>query len=201
MNPQTRKIAIVAGVLLLALLVGSRFFPRPQPKPAPQSTAHPFNPYEQNVTLPAGFNPASLTAMGMNQIAMMKLVGQGIPIGIANYLTQAKAQVLGQTNTSAHFILTFGNDLTSDETITLTPNQLYTPTPVELTESGQRHVYAVKFSVQNESDTKARIHLQYFVPYTAVPADLRRSCNRRPHNGSNLCPQRRHKKAAAQAWE
>jgi hypothetical protein len=87
-NPQTRKIAIVAGVLLLALLIGSRFFPGPQPQPAPQSTAHPFNPYGQNVALPPGFNPASLTA---NQIAMMKLVGQGIPIGIANYLTQAKA--------------------------------------------------------------------------------------------------------------
>jgi hypothetical protein len=43
-----------------------------------------------------------------------------------------------------------------------------------LAESGPGHVYAVKFSVQNESDTKARIHLQYFVPYTAVPADLQR---------------------------
>lgn len=174
MNPQTRKIAIVAGVLLLALLIGSRFFPGPQPKPAPQSTAHPFNPYGQNVALPPGFNPASLTAMGMNQIAMMKLVGQGIPIGIANYLTQAKAQVLGQTNTSAHFILTFGNDLTSDETITLTPNQPYTPTPVEMAESGQRPVYQGKFSVEYESETKARVHLQYFVPNTAVPADLQR---------------------------
>jgi hypothetical protein len=98
----------------------------------------------------------------------------GIPIGIANYLTQAKAQVLGQTNTSAHFILTFGNDLTSDETITLTPNQPYTPTPVEMAESGQRPVYQGKFSVEYESETKARVHLQYFVPNTAVPADLQR---------------------------
>jgi hypothetical protein len=174
MNPQTRKIAIVAGVLLVALLIGSRLFPRPQPKPVPQSAASPFNPYGQHVALPPGFNPASLTAMGMNQVAMMKLVGQGIPIGIANYLAQAKPQVVSQTDTSAHFVLTFGNDLTSDETITLTPNQQYTPSPAELADSGQRHVYNVKFTVQNESDTKARIHLQYFVPYTAVPADLKR---------------------------
>jgi len=82
--------------------------------------------------------------------------------------------VLGQTNTSAHFIVTFGNDLTSDESITLTPNQQYTPTPAEMAESGQHHVYQGKFSVEYESETKARIHLQYFVPYTAVPADMQR---------------------------
>ena len=174
MNQQTKKIAIVAGVLLVALLIGSRVFPKPPrkvPQPLPTNA---LNPYSQPPSMPPGFNPAALTAMGMNQVAMYKLMGQGIPMGIASYLTQAKAQVLSQTNTSAHFVLTFASDLTSDVTITITPNQQYAPTSAELGQSGQRRVYNVKLSVQNESESRARIHLQYFVPYSAVPADLQR---------------------------
>ncbi len=175
MNAQTRKISIVAGILLVVLLLSARVFRKTHPRPIPPAEANnALNPYAQPGALPPGFDPAALAAMGMNQVAMYKLVGQGIPMGIANYLTQAKAQVLGQTSTSAHFVLSFTNDLTSDETITLTPNQQYTPTPAELPQGGQRRVYNIKFSVQNEGPAKARISLQYFVPYGVVPADLQR---------------------------
>ncbi|MFI5104836.1 MAG: hypothetical protein ACHP79_07935, partial [Terriglobales bacterium] len=171
MKAHTKAIAVIAAILLtLAVAAGLKLKSLfRKPTPSAQAT-NPFGPFIQTGSASPNFNP-----VGANQVAIYKLMSQyGLDIGSASYLAQAKAKLLSQTNTSAHFVLTFADDLTADETITLTPDQKYTPTPVELEKAGRTgvHIYNVKFSAIDESPAKARITLQYFVPYSAVPANL-----------------------------
>lgn len=181
MNTSTRRIVFVAALLVVAI-AGVRafhmFFRKPDATEQAKQTTQAVNPlgtFGQPPPSIPGFPGMNLAVA--NQMAVYKLMSQhGLPMDIASYLAQAKAQVLSQTNTSVHFTLTFPDGLASDHTITITPDQKYTPTPAELEKAGRTgvHIYNVKFSARNESDTRARITLQYFVPYSAVPAELQR---------------------------
>jgi len=122
-----------------------------------------------NMTMPAGnYSPAA-------QIAMMKLMQKGnVPPSVAAQLIQAKAQVISQSNTSLRYTLSFPNGVSTDTTVTITPDQKYSPTAAELTQSRRtgHQIYNVKLSAKTESETKSHIILQYFVPFSEVPPTL-----------------------------
>ncbi|GAC1633617.1 MAG: hypothetical protein NVS9B14_08620 [Candidatus Acidiferrum sp.] len=65
--------------------------------------------------LPGAYSPAS-------QMAMAKLVQSGVGMGVASYLMQAKPQILAQSSNSVRYSLTFPNGVSSESTITITPN-------------------------------------------------------------------------------
>lgn len=122
-----------------------------------------------NMTMPAGnYSPAA-------QIAMMKLMQKGnVPPSVAAQLIQAKAQVISQSNTTLRYTLSFPNGVSADTTLTITPDQKYSPTTAELAQSRRTGhlIYNVKLSAKPESETKSHIILQYFVPFSEVPATL-----------------------------
>jgi hypothetical protein len=169
MKVDTKTIVLIAAVLFV-LLTGLRFLPSfHKPAPPPQAT-NPFGSFAP----PASGMP-DMSKIAGDQATVFKLMTQyGLGVGTATYLAQAKIQVLSQSNTSVHFALTLPKGVTSDGTITITPDVKYTPTPAELEQAAKSgaHTYNVKFTVENQSDTKAHMTLQYFVPYSAVPAEL-----------------------------
>ncbi|MGB8473250.1 MAG: hypothetical protein WCE61_04070 [Candidatus Acidiferrum sp.] len=173
MKMNLKTVAAIAAILLIVVFVtGLRLMSSfRKPAPSPHAT-NPLSPFGQ----PGSALP-DMTMIAGDQAAVFKLMTQyGLDIRTATYLAQAKARVLSQTNTSVHFVLTLPEGFTSDETITITPDVKYMPTPAELeasTKSGA-NTYNVKFTAENESDTKAHMTLQYFVPYRAVPAELQR---------------------------
>ena len=93
----------------------------------------------------------------------------------ATYIAQAKTELVSQSDTSVHFIQTFSDDFKADTTITISPDQHYTPTQDDLARAERMHaqIYNVKFSATSDGDNKERITLQYFVPYSNVPSDLK----------------------------
>jgi hypothetical protein len=170
MNEKTKAIAAGAAIVLVLGVATSLWMQSSSRKRA--KAAQSFYPLS-----PAGPFVPDVNAAGANQMAAYKLMSQyGVDIGRAIYLAQAKAKVLRQSNTSVHYLLTLPDGISSDETITITPDVRYTPTQAELETAVKtgRHIYNVKFTAKNESDTKAHLTLQYFVLYSAVPPELQR---------------------------
>lgn len=109
------------------------------------------------------------------QMAMVQLIQKyQVSMGAAAFLAQAKVQVLSQSSNSVRYSTAFPDGITSETTITVTPNQKYSPTPAEIALAQKTGVptYRVQFSAKAESDTKAHLTLRYFVPNSAMPADL-----------------------------
>ena len=98
----------------------------------------------------------------------------GLNLKSATYLAGAKTQVVSQDKTSIHLAFTFPDGKTADQITTIQPDQHYTPTPVELQRAAQtgRQAYNVKFSATPD---RSEITLEYFVPSTALPADVQQA--------------------------
>src|SRR5579871_2984604 len=96
-------------------------------------------------SMPGVYSPAS-------QVAMARLMQSGVGMGVASYLVQAKAQVLSQSNNSVRYSLTFPNGVYSESTVTITPNQHYSPSSAELAiaQKTGRHVFDVHLSSERE---------------------------------------------------
>jgi hypothetical protein len=180
------KAIIVIAVVLFALFRGGHFlFRRPAPAP-PQQAMNPYGAFGP----PGGAMP-DMSKIAGDQAKLYQLMTQyGLNIEAASYLAQAKVQVLSQSNTSLHIAVTFPEGVIGDETITITPDVKYTPTAAELERAGKNdtHTYNVKFTARKESDTKARMTLQYFVPYSAVPADLQQKIHASSASWFQLVP-------------
>ena len=125
------------------------------------------------------------------QTAMLQLVQKHqVSMATAAYLVQAKAQILSQSNNSVRYSLTFPDGVTSETTITLTPGQIYSPTPAEIAWAQKSGVqaYRVQFSAKTESETKARMTLRYFVPDAAMPASLQQRLQNKSASYFRLVP-------------
>lgn len=118
------------------------------------------------------FNAA---AAGMDPRVIKLMTQYHLTPQAAIYIAQAKTQLVGQTDTSIHYIQTFSNDMRADTTITIVPDQHYTPTQDDLARAERIHtqIYNVRFSEASDGENKERITLQYFVPYSNVPLDLK----------------------------
>src|ERR1700755_1353897 len=117
------------------------------------------------MTLPPGMKmPAISPALleGVDQVAMYKLMGERhLSVRAAVYLMKSKIQLLDQTQTSVHVLVTGPDGATADETITLTPN--YTPTATDLERAARSHrqIYNPRLSYRNTGPDSARWVLQY----------------------------------------
>ncbi|MBZ5501447.1 MAG: hypothetical protein LAN59_04280 [Acidobacteriia bacterium] len=171
MKANTKTIIVVAAIGFI-LLTGMRFMSSfRKPAPSPQAMS-PFGLFGQPGSAIPGLSKAGVDA------TVFSLMSQyGLDMRTATYLAQAKIRVISQSNTAAHLILTFPDNLIADETITLTPGEQYTPTAAELEEATRSGVliYNRKFSAKAEGADETRITLQYFVPYSAVPAELQQT--------------------------
>jgi hypothetical protein len=92
----------------------------------------------------------------------------------AEFLAKTKVQVVDQTSTSVHYLLTFADGVTSDETITLNPGQKYVPTPAEIGISGLPGVHVLKpnLTAKQTGPKEMQFVLHYFLPESALPAEI-----------------------------
>jgi len=169
MKLTTKTIIIIAAVLFF-LLSGFRFLPWfHKPEPPPQAT----NPF---VSFPPGFTPSlpPMTALSadpkINEIMTKYQLGPKA----ADYIAQAKLEILNQTDTSVHFLITYPDKTTTDETITITSDPKYTPSPGDLERSARTgsKVHGPTFAVKKSGQKEWQYTLQYHVPYSAMPGDL-----------------------------
>ena len=101
----------------------------------------------------------------------------------ANYIAQAKIQVLNQTDTSVHFVLTFPDQTTLDETVTIAADPHYTSPPADqqTTMQARSKTHGAKLALKKAGPKTWTYTLQYHVPYDALPNDLRQKI--RPASG------------------
>ncbi|MBZ5655004.1 MAG: hypothetical protein LAO56_06955 [Acidobacteriia bacterium] len=162
------KVFVVLASIVLILAGGSRlgkmFYSHTgdTPKASASSGAG------SDADLPAGVNPATFRKF-LNEY--------GLDRKSAVYLAQVKTSVVSQDNISVHLRFTFPDNLTADETITITPDAQYTPSAVELSGSGGTSlpIYGRKFAAKAIGPDKAQILLQYVVPLNSVPPGLQQT--------------------------
>jgi hypothetical protein len=162
---------VLLGILLLGWTLKSFFSPRKQSQvpPSPQS-----------LRPAAGIDPSSLA----NLYAAAAIAGDPKVIELmsryrlgpraAKYVSQAKMQVLDQTDTSVHVAITFPDKVSIDEVATVAADRGYSPTPAEIASAMRRSlkVHGPKLTFTKKSDGSWAYALQYHVPYSAVPGDL-----------------------------
>lgn len=117
---------------------------------------------------------ASLAGMGGDQAVMLKLMTQyRMDPRAALYLSQTKIKVLDESKTSVHYLLTFTDGVTSEETMTLKPAH-YTPTSADLerrSRTGVR-VFHPTLSQKKVSEDEVQFTLRYYVQLDTLPATL-----------------------------
>jgi len=111
----------------------------------------------------------------------------------ASYLAGTKIQIVGHSKTSAHLGFTFPDGLTGDETITLQPDQQYTPTPQEMLKLAQTGIqlYNVKFAATPNGADSLQLTLQYFVPYSSLAPDVQQAIQTQTADWFQLVPSAR----------
>jgi hypothetical protein len=90
------------------------------------------------------------------------------------YLKKSKVDILNETNTSVHYLLTFPDGVTSEETITATPNQKYTPTSTELERSKRARVpvFHPTLAIKQVSSRERVFTLHYYLSEKALSPEL-----------------------------
>jgi hypothetical protein len=177
MVPTSKTFLIRGGIAVLLVLalgwsVKSRFTSRPQPKVMPQAgsvgTAGAFSDPSAIANLYA------TAAMADDPKVMEVMARYRLGPKAANYITQGKLQIVSQTDTSLHFVLTFADQTTIDETAKIAADPSYTPTAADLEQGARRRspVHAVKLTHQKTGENKWQYTLQYHVPYSSLPPDL-----------------------------
>ncbi len=183
-------LIVFAGWGLKALLGGSKHDPQAQ-------TLHPASPNE--MTLPAGLTmpsnmlppgmkmppgmssasamvlPPSLVLTGAEQMEVYKLAAERrITARAAAYLVKSKIQLIDESKTSQHFLITFPDGATIDERIVLTPNQSYSPTAQDLEKSSRTksRVYNPHLKFTKQGAESALSTLEYSVPYSVLPKPI-----------------------------
>jgi hypothetical protein len=171
MKANTKTIAVVAAILLtLAVAAGLKLkslFRKPVSSP---QASIPFGPYGQfGSTLP------DMTKIGGDQAKLFELITKyKMKLRLANYIAQAQMQVVSQTDTSVHFVITYPDKATTDETITVAADPNYTPSPADLERAARTgsKVHGPKLTVKKTGPNQWQYTLQYHVPYSAIPSDL-----------------------------
>jgi hypothetical protein len=139
------------------------------------------------MTLPPGM--AMPTGMGMppnmaispallervDQVAMYKLMAERhLSARAAVYLMKSKIQLIGKTKTPLHFLMSFPDGGTIDETITILPNQPYTPSGADLERAARARsrVYNPRLKFKKNGPDSLQATLEYNVPYSALPKEV-----------------------------
>ena len=172
-----KTIAIRGGLALLAvLLLGwilkSVFGARPQTHVAPQNPPFPATAGVVDPSALAKIYAAAAMAGDPKVIEVMSRYHLGPRA--AKYVSQAKMQILDQTDTSVHVAITFPDKVSIDEVATVAADRGYTPTAAEIGLAAQRgfKAHGPKLTFTKKSEVAWTYTLQYHVPYSAVPGDL-----------------------------
>jgi hypothetical protein len=184
MDRSTRKLTLLgsvalAGVVLIGWGFKSIFG---HAKQSPQA----MNAYGNRYPLqgqPGGQMPdmtklASMAGMagmgGGNPALMVKLMRDRVDPRAMNFITQTKIKLISEDSRSVHYLLTFPDGATSDETVAITPDRHYTPTAAEL--QRPRHsgpqVFQPKLTSKKIGDKEIQLTLRYYVLQESLPADL-----------------------------
>ncbi len=165
------KAILVMAAILAVLLTGGRIvssFHRPAP---PTQAMNPYGAFGQ----PAA-GSLDMTNVVESQAALYELMNKRqMGMKAANFIAQAKLQVLDQTDTSVHFVITFPDQTKIDETFTVTADPNYRPTPADLQRAAKAgsQVYGATL-MHKKTGAKAWTYtLQYHVPYSALPDAIR----------------------------
>src|SRR5215475_10666983 len=131
--------AVVLGVIVLAGWGLKAILARPK---TPQETMEEYarqaqaQAQAQQAQMPDMTKLASMAGVagmgGGNPMLMVKLMRDRVDPRAMNFITQTKIKLVSENDRSVHYVLTFPDGVTSDETVTITPGQHYTPTPAEL---------------------------------------------------------------------
>ena len=162
----------MATILAVALVVGFRVH-----------SAHKQSGGEATATKQVSSRPDTFQAPGStqnpaaasNQSTASNLMARyHLDARLANFIAQAKMQVTSNDNTSIHYLLTFPDGVTSDETITITPGQRYQPTPVELQKSKGPGIQIFKptLSAKKTGPKDTSFTLHYYVVQSSLPTDF-----------------------------
>jgi hypothetical protein len=186
MKLSTKTIVAIA-VVLFVLLTGGHFFSSHRPTLMPPQQA--MNPYGAFGS-PAGAMP-DMSKIAEDQAKLVELMNNyHLGLKAANYIAQAKLQVLEQTDTSIHFVLSYPDKAKIDETMSVAADPNYVPSAADLERAARTgsKVHGPKLTVKQNGQKEWQYTLEYHVPYSAVPSDLLQkiqpstsSQNRRAH--------------------
>ena len=178
----TARRAVLAIGTLVVLAIGIGLRHKSSERTAPQQAVTPANPGSQmnpygqgglSGQMPMGMPDMAREALA--QVALVKLMTRtGLDQQGADYFRQVQTEVVSQSETSIHYVQTFPESAKADTTVTFTPGQQYTPTSAEMERAARAgaQVYNLKLTTEPQGPKKVRIYLQYFVPYSAIPAPL-----------------------------
>lgn len=169
MNARTRAIAAIATlVLILGVAAGRRMHSSSLKR---TEAAQSVNPY--NLSGTSGPVMPDVSKIVGNQAAMFNLMNKyRLDPRVAMFVSQAKIEMISQSKTSVHYVLTFPNGVTSDEVITVTPHQKYTPTAAELQRlkhSGVQ-IFGPNLSVKRTGSGEALFTIHYYALQSSLPA-------------------------------
>ena len=89
-----------------------------------------------------------------------------------NLYIPGQFHLISATNTSLHYVLTFPDNLTSDETITIKPNQRYRPTPAELQKPSRSGIRMFSPTLTVNRPKEALFTLHYFALQSSLPTEV-----------------------------
>jgi len=119
--------------------------------------------------------PPSLALTPAEQMEVYKLAGERhITARAAAYLLKSKIQLIDESKTSQHFLITFPDGATVDEKVVLTPNQNYSPSSQDLERAARTHsrVYNPHLKFTKKGSESALSTLEYSVPVSALPKEI-----------------------------
>lgn len=183
MVPISKTFMIRGGIALLAaLLLGLtlRALLFHETKTA-QVTQPPYSPnMPSGASVPDMSQLAKLAGMSGNDALISKYIaaaraGQNdLSPQAMEYLKKTKLEILAETNTSVHYLQTFPDGVTSEETVVIHPNQKYTPTAAELQRSmGARvQVFHPTLAIKQISPKERIFTLHYFLSGRDLPPEI-----------------------------
>jgi hypothetical protein len=169
MNAKTKAIAAIATVVLILGVGAGRWMQSSSRKST--KAAQSVNLYTLSGTSGSAIPDISKIAGG--QTAIFNLMTKyRLDPRVAMFVSQAKIEMISQSKTSVHYVLTFPNDVTSDEMITITPHQKYTPTAAELhrPKNSGVQIFGPKLSVKQTGSGEALFTLHYYALQSSLPA-------------------------------
>lgn len=177
MVPISRTFLLRGGIAFLAaLLLGwtlkTLFSHGPK-------TAQVYTPVPSGASGPDMSQLASLARMTGNGALMKYIAGAGrgqndLSPQAMEYLKRTKLDILSETNTSVHYLQTFPDGVTSEETITINPNQKYAPTSAEMgaSVSSRVQVFHPTLAIKQISHRERVFTLHYYLSQGALPAGV-----------------------------
>ena len=168
MKANTKAIAAIATmVLILGVAAGRRMHSSSR-----KSTKAAQNVNSYNFSGTSGPAMPDISKIVGGQTAIFNLMTKyRLDPRVAMFVSQAKIEMISQSKASVHYVLTFPNGVTSDEMITITAHQKYTPTAAELQRpkhSGVQ-IFGPKLSVKRTGPGEALFTLHYYALQGSMP--------------------------------